>query len=213
MSVERKMGRGFAFDKRDYNFQLTQEKMGAVDKTFQYWHVGAVTDQGSESSCVGHAWANWLKASPVNVDPMRPSGLYELAKFVDEWQGEDYDGTSVRAGAKILKMTGHIQSYSWAMDVDTVVQVLLQKGPVVVGTKWLSNMFNVDKRGFVDVSGADIGGHAYLLYGVNVEKGFVSIRNSWGDWGKKGNAKMWIDDFACLLDDYGECCDAVALRR
>ena len=35
--------------------------------------------------------------------------LYHEAQKVDEWPGEDYDGTSVRAGLDILRKRGHCE--------------------------------------------------------------------------------------------------------
>ena len=59
----------------------------------------------------------------------------------------------------------------------------------------------------------NVGGHAYLAYGVNTSRGYVSIRNSWGaDWGSNGNAKISLDDLSKLLAADGECAVATEVR-
>mgnify|MGYP006891290300 CR=1 FL=1 len=75
------------------------------------------------------------------VAPFDTTFLYNEAQKIDQWPGEDYDGTSVRAGAAVLKSKGYISGYNWAWDVETVVNALLTLGPVVVGTWWTYDMF------------------------------------------------------------------------
>ena len=210
--MKRLFGRGVAPDARDAKFAMAGVPVS--DRQYRYWSCGKVLDQGAESSCVGHAWAGWLAAAPVSVDPIAASGIYDFAKFLDEWQGENYDGTSVRAGAKVVKMAGHIESYSWCWDVKTAVNWVLERGPLVVGTDWTEGMMTPNKSGFISTDGDSVGGHAYLIYGVNVSKGFFSLRNSWGaEWGIRGNARVSIADFEQLLLRDGECCSAVEKKR
>jgi len=123
--------------------------------------------------------------------------------------GNSYDGTSVRAGAKVLQSAGYINGYNWAWDIDTTVNALLTLGPVVVGTWWYYDMFFPNKENIITATGNKIGGHAYLLDGVNVKKKLIRIKNSWGrDWGKKGFAYISFDDMDKLIKDYGEVCMA-----
>lgn len=139
--------------------------------------------------------------------PYIPAILYNEAQKVDEWPGEDYDGTSVRAGAKILKSKGYISSYAWAWDLETTIQALLTAGPVVVGTTWLYDMFFPNEKGIIKASGEIMGGHAYLLDGVNVNKQLFRIKNSWGrQWGYKGFAYISFNDMEKLILDDGEVC-------
>jgi len=123
--------------------------------------------------------------------------------------GNSYDGTSVRAGAKILQRLGVISEYRWASTLDDVVQAVLHLGPVVVGTWWYSDMFTPDSNGVITATGTKSGGHAYVINGVNLNKKQFRIKNSWGrGWGKKGHAYISFSDFDKLLKDWGEACMA-----
>jgi hypothetical protein len=145
------------------------------------------------------------------VDPYQ---VYQDAKKVDEWEGEDYFGTSVRAGAKVLQRLGYIEKYLWAPTITDVVDALLYEGPIVVGTWWYESMMQPDEKGRVTVTdGYPEGGHSYVLNGVNVKSGWIRFKNSWGrSWGKNGSAFITIEDMARLLEDDGEACLAVETR-
>lgn len=204
----RKMGRVFVPDKRDLKYRL---RLGAVasSRRYRWWRCGPVLDQGSESSCVGQAWAGWLQASPCPQNPLSPSGIYKIAQKYDVWAGESYDGTSVRAGAKVVTMTGQVEQYEWTYSTDDVVEYLLEHGPLVLGTAWTSGMSSPDRHGVIKLTGAMEGGHAYLAYGVNLNRGLVYLRNSWGrGWGLNGNARISLEDLQQLLNQDGECCVA-----
>jgi hypothetical protein len=137
--------------------------------------------------------------------------LYYDCQKVDEWPGENYEGTSVRAGAKVLQARNLLGSYQWAYSVDTVVQTLLELGPVVMGTTWYQGMSYPDPTTrMVEPTGSNQGGHAYVLNGVSLDQEFVRLKNSWGlDWGFKGHARMSFETLESLLEDDGEACLAV----
>jgi C1A family cysteine protease len=149
-------------------------------------------------------------ASPV----LDPGHVYREAQKVDEWPGEDYSGTSVRAGAKVLQALGFIASYHWAYDVETVVQAVLERGPVVVGTSWYRDMFLPDASGLVTPSGPLVGGHAYVLNGTNRKTGLFRAKNSWGrSWGKGGAFWLSYETLERLLHESGEACIALEVSN
>lgn len=173
------------------------------------WRCGPVLDQGSEPSCVGHAWFGWLAASPIRQSPMLPDAIYQFAKFYDEWRGQNYEGTSVRGAAKVLAVAGHVSEYQWAWDLDTALPWLVSNGPLVAGVNWYEGMCYPNAAGLIVPSGEVVGGHAVLVYGLDVRRQLVKIRNSWGTgWGRRGNCLLSFDDFARLLAEDGECCAA-----
>jgi hypothetical protein len=145
---------------------------------------------------------------------MKPSGIYYFAQLLDEWEGTNYDGTSVRGGAKVAHKAGFISSYKFARTLDAVLYHILEHGPVVMGTSWYSGMNSPNERtGIITPTGRTIGGHAYLAYGANVSKGLLSIRNSWGlDWGIKGRARLSFENVERLLEQRGEACTPVEIK-
>lgn len=219
------LGRRPSVDSRDDAFPMSMAlPIEAPGITHRYWNAeGWWGDQGSTSQCVAYAWTHWLEDGPITQPKtphggaqsvVRPFDLYREAQKVDEWPGEDYDGTSVRAGAKVLQSMGFVREYRWAFTVDTVVKAVLSVGPVVVGTNWYSGMFEPDSEGLIDVTGGVVGGHAYVLNGVNVRRGLFRVKNSWGrDWGRHGHALIGIEDMSRLINEQGEACLAVEVQK
>ncbi|MDQ3124870.1 MAG: hypothetical protein M3Q74_04620, partial [Pseudomonadota bacterium] len=98
----------------------------------------AFIDQGVEGACVGAGWASERSLSERRRFDL--FAIYEHAKRVDEWQGEAYDGTSVRAGGRVCHEHGGpylarkkeprqvealgISAYRWAASVEDIARVL-----------------------------------------------------------------------------------------
>lgn len=217
------LGRVIVPDERDAAFPMSAVVPAASERGYRYWNPSGIwLDQGATPQCVAFAWTHWLEDGPVtrpetehggDVPVVNPAEVYAEAQTIDEWPGEDYDGTSVRAGAKVLQQLGYIGEYRWASDLDTVVRALLEVGPVVVGTWWYDSMFTPrDDYLVIDDGAAKVGGHAYLLNGVNVKDRKLRIKNSWGRrWADDGTAWMTFDTFEALLSDWGEACLAVEI--
>lgn len=211
------LGRVAAPDIRDQEFLLKKAiKMPPSKFTARYWPPSTLWwgDQGETSQCVGYSFAHWLTDGPVThglaAPVVKPIDIYAEAQKIDEWPGENYDGTSVRAGVKTLQNKGYVTSYYWAFDIDTLVYALLELGPVVVGTNWFNNMFYPAQNGMIKVGGALAGGHAYMINGVNTTKKLFRIKNSWGkEWGIGGMAYISFADMARLIAQQGEVCIAV----
>jgi hypothetical protein len=211
------LGRRPAPDARDEAFPMSAVLPKKSLRTSRYWNdQGFWGDQGPNPFCVGFAWAHWIEDGPITHPgpaPIRdPVDIYEAAQRVDEWDGEDYDGTSVRAGAKVLQSLGAITEYRWAATLDDIVLALLEEAPVVMGTSWYEQMFNPE-NGQLKIEGAWAGGHAYILNGINVSKARVRMKNSWSrSWGSNGRA--WIDfgTLERLLADEGEACIALEVK-
>lgn len=207
------LGRLYRPDARDALYPMRALLTGTSPRTFRHWWAqGWWGDQGETPQCVAYAWTHWLVDGPVTTaNPLlTPAALYRQAQQEDEWPGDSYDGTSVRAGAKVLQDLGVIREYRWAATAADVVDTLLERGPVVFGSDWYDGMFTPDSKGFIWMTGRVRGGHAYVLDGVNVKTGVVTIKNSWGrSWGQRGFARMTIDTMAYLLERDGEACIAV----
>jgi hypothetical protein len=213
--IESKLGRLPALDNRDTQFHIrTILPEKAVAITSRFWNDTSVfLDQGNTPKCVDYGWHHWMIDGPVTHGKKHiwePGSLYARAQQIDEWPGEDYDGTSVRAGAKTLLEWGMIKEYRWAWDVQTLVDAVLTTGPVVVGTNFYYDMAFPNTKGLIKVSGSVIGGHCYVINGVNTKTKVFRIKNSWGrGWGINGRAFISFDDMQRLIAEDGEICLAV----
>lgn len=216
------LGRRRSADEQDQRFPIRKLlRAEPARREYRYWWPeGWWGNQQNTPQCVAYAWLHLLEDGPITQIPKRrgagpvfdPGNLYRSAQRVDEWEGQDYDGTSVRAGAKVLQRRKIIDSYWWAWSLEALVDAVLTLGPVVVGTNWYMDMFLPDRDGRARVSGTLVGGHAYVVNGVNVKKEIVRIKNSWGrHWGRRGHALLSFDDMARLLREDGEAC--IAMER
>lgn len=204
------LGRRVSVDQRDQRYLMTDHLTAVPERSWRYWYPGPTLDQGTTPQCVGYSWSQWLMTSPTRTkDGPAPSAIYHEAQERDIWPGNNYDGTSVRAGAKALEERGHIERYVWAFDAKTVADWILTTGSVVAGLTWTERMFTPDRDGFIYPDGRTVGGHAILLIGVNMNDEKIRIQNSWGQWGQNGRAWIRFQDFADLLADGGECCAAI----
>ncbi len=208
---QRLYGRDYRRDRRDDAYLIRRRK--ASQRKSWHWKLGPLTDQGSTPHCVGHAGYGWLSATPVRQRPLPPHGLYALAQQFDEWEGTDYDGTSVRGLFKALHLAGLVIEYRWARTLDAVLNHVLDCGPMVIGVNWYEGMADPDRHGMMRVDGEVLGGHAGLVYGADRNRQTLAFRNSWGpDWGKRGNARISFADFERLLREDGEACTAIETR-
>lgn len=218
--TSRSLGRLHIPDPRDSAYPVRTLLPARSGRVYRYWeNDGWWGDQGWTSQCVAYAWTHWLEDGPVPQDGpapcVDPAAIYREAQKIDEWPGEDYEGTSVRAGAKVLQALGYIREYRWAYTLEDVVAVLLELGPVVVGTAWYDSMFDPHPDETLRIRGKrPVGGHAYLLNGVNTKTERVRLKNSWGrSWGVDGHAYLRFGDLARLLREDGEACLAVEVER
>jgi hypothetical protein len=135
-------------------------------------------DQGYAPHCVGYSLSramSWLNRRFYDAD-----WLYYEAQKVDEWDGEDYDGTSVRGGCRILNTVGHRRIF----DGETL-NANVQHG--IAAYRWITDVNEV-----LDVVG-----------GIQKERGAITWRNSWG---RSYPQKVWLpaETAQRLLDEDGE---------
>lgn len=223
----RKFGRLASLDLRDHDHLLSvPRRLPSIwSKT---WGAIKPLDQGNSPECVAFSSTQWLFAGPIKnrraerADMAWTHDLYHRCQENDEWAGEDYEGTSVRASMKVLQGDGYIGEYVWAFEIEPIINHILIAGPIVFGTIWFDGMMDTDKSGFIYATGAAVGGHAYVGLGVNRRKrcpdgsrGAFRILNSWGAWGEGNSGRAWISfvDFAKLLHEDGEAAAAVEIFK
>jgi len=207
------------------------------------WRARWQGNQGSSSMCTAFSFLHCFEHEPINhprsygkykgcpIPCVDPRILYCEAQQIDPWPGgcrgfkiedpktispfSDYDGTSVLAMMKVAQTRGYISEYNWEFsNVDTVVETVMNKGPVIVGTNWYRQMElkpndpNTNEA-LLLAQGSLVGGHAYLIDEVNLtRKGKgreIGIFNSWGpEWGWSGRAYMSLDTLEKLIREDGE---------
>jgi C1A family cysteine protease len=205
------LGRLLHIDDRDRAFPMaavlaTDEAV--FPKRTEPWQTGPVLHQGETSSCTGHAAAAWLMAEPVmTLDGPDPFQIYTDAQTRDPWAATPHDGSTVRAAMQALQDRGHIRTYLWAHDTDTIADWILRRGTVVAGLNWYRGMFTPSEEHVIRVRGPAIGGHAVHLVWYDEFRGMFRVQNSWGSgWGDGGFAWIDADDVQRLLNEDGEAC-------
>lgn len=183
--------------------------------------ISPIRDQGREGACTGFSLASAITLmnklrhlrlpTPVDVPMVSARMLYEMAKINDEWPGEDYEGSSIRAALKGFYNNGvcrdDLAPYksgekSWrlnraqAKDARNVglgayyrlrpeiidYHAALNEVGVIYVSCQIHRGWQSPKNGEIKLSHLTEGGHAFIIVGYD-QDGFL-IQNSWGGgWG------------------------------
>ena len=195
-----------------------------------------ILDQGKEGACTGFglaAVANYLLArhseTKASASPVSPRMLYEMAKRYDEWEGEHYDGSSIRGAMKGWHKHGVCPESAWKYDslgeltpsrqeaalknrLGTYYRVrhqhlhhmhsaLSEVGILYASAAVHEGWNQVTADGEIPLRGDQLGGHAFAIVGYD-QRGFW-IQNSWGPrWGAGGLAHLSYEDW---LENSRDC--------
>ena len=200
------------FDVRDYKLSSFMPKVRTTTITEREWEFPAESlNQDDTNHCTGFSGANFGINLPVQDFYTNEDGhrFYYLCKEIDG-EPKNEDGSYIRSIAKVLRNIGRIETYAFASNVEEIKWWVLNRGSVVVGTLWTSDMFTPDENNVIRPTGEVVGGHAYLIRGyIN---GYFIIRNSWGnEWGINGDALISFEDFERIFISGGEAMTAVEL--
>lgn len=217
--ADARLGRLRHQDRRSLNYPVSEVLTVEQRRPRSYtWSVPVRLDQGREGACVGFGWAHELAGRPVQVPgvngPMARS-IYHDAQRIDPWEGGDYEGaepryegTSVLAGAQVVKARGFIGEYRWCTSGDDLRLAVGYKGPCVIGVDWYEGMLTSTPSGYIHPTGAVLGGHCLIVDAVKVTggSGYFSLLNSWGaDWGVNGRCRISFADFEKLIPSADMC--------
>ncbi|WP_435279360.1 hypothetical protein [Streptomyces sp. 1222.5] len=217
------LGRHVEHDPRSLAYAHAVLPRSAI-KSVDWTRRAPIFDQGSLGSCTGNAAAGLIATDCAGrsgltsvtvdghvlpVDEDLAVRVYELATQLDNIDGTyppDDTGSSGLGAAKALKKLGLASSYKHAFSLDAL-KTALQAGPVMVGTVWLTSMFEVAPDGFVIVDRASqvAGGHEYVISAYDATRQAFRLDNSWGEsWGIRGRAWYSQTDLAWLLSQDGD---------
>jgi hypothetical protein len=207
---ERTFDRVPQFDPKSLRFSI-RSLVAAKPRRSYTWSVPVKLDQGPEGACVGFGWSHEIAARP-KPDPTITNdyafNVYHRAQQLDEWPGENYEGSSVLAGAKAVMELGKLREYRWALGPGSVAAendlalAVGYKGPAVMGTYWYEGMMEPDVDGYLRPTGEILGGHCYLVHGYNVKYGY----KIWNSWGTGFYGFITPADMVTLLGNDGEAC-------
>lgn len=227
---DRRLDRLVQFDERSRQYPIRQLLDTTKPIRSYTWSCPVWLDQGREGACVGFSLTQKMAARyPMikNASNELAQRLYKRAQELDEWTGEDYEGTSVLGGNKAAVEAGYIKGYYWAFTLQEALLAIAYSGGGVMGINWYSGMMRPDASGFIYPTGNVAGGHAIFARGgkfypiagapaawsklpnwidyLDQERSFIRLRNSWGnDWGIGGDCLLTVRDFARLLSEAGE---------
>jgi hypothetical protein len=180
---------------------------------------GSVLDQRSTSTCTGHAGSHFIHCEPLaHRGFLNPFALYREAVARDEYHENDREateldddklvtGSSGTGVAKALRDRGLIEgAFLWASEMRDALLWVLTRGPVMVGSNWYSSFGEPTPEGFIKITSSArvIGGHEYLIRGVDMPRGVALAVNSWGpDWNSRSEGrwgKQPLKDGHFLID-------------
>lgn len=204
-----KLDRLVHYDERSREFPIRTLVSGKTRRSYT-WAVNVSLDQGNEGACVGFGWSHELAAKPF-VHPVTNDtafALYHQAQTLDEWPGENYEGSSVLAGAKAVQVNGFMTEYRWAFGEDDLALAVGYKGPAVLGVNWTTGMDNLitDSKGRRWISSADgpvRGGHCFIVHGYSVP---LNAYKAWNSWGAPSEFYIPVPEMVKILANQGEAC-------
>ncbi len=205
------LGRHVEHDPRSRGFAYLPPAKLTLTRSLTWPRRAPILDQGQLGSCTGNAMAGWLGTDPhgtsKGIDEPLAVSLYSDATRLDPYPGayppED-TGSSGLAVCKAAQNRGLLTSYRHAFDFAATLDALTH-GPIIVGVPWYESMFTPQASGYLTISGSVVGGHEFLIRGIDPRKKHVLADNSWGyDWGRKGRFWLHWADLERLLSEDGD---------
>lgn len=160
-------------DPRDLRDRLYQPRAKSLTAEFpepadvgrflpMYSQAGLILDQGGEGACTGFGLAcvvnyiRWRKAGcPPQFESVSPRMLYNFARRYDEYDGDDYDGSSCRGALKGLFNHGVCLETDWPYADDSNPHIQPRYGYASrAASHTLGVYFRVDLTSITDLQAA-----------------------------------------------------------
>ena len=192
-----------------------------------------ILDQGTEGACTGFGLAatiNYLNQGKRKSTRVSARMLYEMARKFDEWDGDEYSGSSCRGAMRGWQNMGVCDNDLWPYEDGDESELNLQQSENArqntpgayyrlshrvedfhaalneVGILYVSASVHEGwyasniEDGVIPFHNKIIGGHAFAIVGYN-DQGFY-VQNSWGKkWGVKGIALWTYEDWRENISD------------
>jgi len=145
-----------------------------------YVEAGLILNQGSAGACTGFGlsavinYLHWCE-NPDHVE-VSPRMVYHLAKFYDEWQGDDYVGSSCRGALKGWNKHGVCRRELWPFTVHANNNAVSWEAPLPgweqdAQTRPLGIYYRVDSGSICDMQAA-LAETGALYVSANVHSGW-----------------------------------------
>jgi hypothetical protein len=211
--------------------------VGAITPVLPARHVDRVLDrsltlrfdQGSTSSCVGQSTA-LVKRVQERRDLFRDLdvdaySIWRESKLRDGLADPASDrGTFIRTALDALRVGApvggrwdarlRLAAYYRITTIEEAKAAIFATGPIVVGSDWYSSWFRPGRDGTLPRPDTNVGGHAFVLYGFDDNRGAFIAANSWGPrWGDEGNFLIQYEHWGGPLDEAWKLVDALDLPK
>lgn len=196
------LGRVYIPDPRDMKYPLgtviaPSAKGRNWQKTGRIWfpYKGFSWKNQKLSDCTWHGVGHAHQLAPIvrkNIFDIS-TGCYPWSQRNDEWAGENYEGTSVRAAIEFFRQPNTlpggptVSGYRWARNMDEALWRLSASpeeggGPLVLGTDWYAGCDNLQsnppEENWWTPTGRNRGGHCYVIWGLAGKSKYVLTGNS-----------------------------------
>lgn len=222
-TLDPRMGRHVEHDHRSKHFAFLTKRARPRKKTTHWTSSAPPLNQGNVGSCTATSLCQWLNTDFAGKVQVEKNGgnyfnqqdaldIYSKATRLDSfpgWYPDEDTGSSGNAACKAARAFGYLTGYSWLFSFGSV-QAAIEQTPLMVGTLWTDTMYDAD-NGLVKVGpivqSNIVGGHEYLMTGIDWEEEVFEFRQSWGeveDYKPGGYFAISFRDFVRLIDADGD---------
>jgi C1A family cysteine protease len=173
-------------DFRDRIYTATLTEVPSKLNLEEYKKVGVpILDQGTEGACTGFGLATMIhyllrkRKVEKSESIISPRMLYEMAKKYDEWEGEDYIGSSARGAMKGWHKHGVCEASVWIYDQETKDKNLTLERAENAAKCPIGSYYRVNHKDLIDMHAA-IAEVGILFATARVHNGWFEVEANGG---------------------------------